>query len=62
MSRVRGGGQADPLIGQRVRHPTYGTGMIIHVEGVEEDRKLTVSFGNHGTKKLMERFANLSWA
>jgi DNA helicase-2/ATP-dependent DNA helicase PcrA len=62
VSRVRPGGQADPLIGQRVRHPTYGTGMIIHVEGAEEDRKLTVSFENHGTKKLMERFANLSWA
>jgi len=59
---VRPGGQANPLIGQRVRHPTYGTGMIIQVEGADEDRKLTVSFENHGTKKLMERFASLSWA
>ncbi len=52
----------DPLIGQQVYHPTYGTGTIIEVEGEEEDRKLTVSFKGHGTKKLMERFANLSWA
>jgi DNA helicase-2/ATP-dependent DNA helicase PcrA len=43
----------------KVRHPTYGTGTIIHVEGDEDDRRLTVSFINHGTKKLVERFANL---
>jgi hypothetical protein len=55
----RGG---NPLIGQCVRHPTYGLGTIIHVDGEDDDRKLTVSFTNHGTKKLVERFANLSWA
>jgi DNA helicase-2/ATP-dependent DNA helicase PcrA len=56
------GGEGNPLIGRLVSHPTYGTGTIVMVEGSEEDRKLTVSFRNHGTKKLMERFANLSWA
>ena len=45
-----------------MRHPTYGLGTIIHVDGEDDDRKLTVSFSNHGTKKLVERFANLSWA
>jgi len=55
-------GASNPLIGQRVRHPSYGTGTIIRVEGEDEDRKLTVSFSGHGTKKLLERFANLSWA
>ena len=40
----------------------------LHVDGsVEglvslEDRKLTVSFSGFGTKKLLERYANLSWA
>jgi DNA helicase II / ATP-dependent DNA helicase PcrA len=53
---------SNPLIGQRVRHATYGTGTIINVEGEGEDRKLTVRFSDHGTKKLMERYANLSWA
>jgi ATP-dependent DNA helicase UvrD/PcrA len=53
---------ANPLIGQRVRHPTYGVGTIIGVEGEDEERKLTVSFANYGTKKLIERFAHLSWA
>jgi DNA helicase-2/ATP-dependent DNA helicase PcrA len=53
---------SNPLIGQQVRHPSYGVGTIIHVDGEDEDRKLTVSFAGHGTKKLLERFANLSWA
>ena len=53
---------ANPLIGQRVRHATYGTGTIIAVEGEEQERKFTVRFSDHGTKKLMELYANLSWA
>jgi DNA helicase-2/ATP-dependent DNA helicase PcrA len=51
---------ANPWIGRKVRHPTYGIGTIIHIEGEDEERKITVSFAGHGTKKLMERFANLS--
>jgi DNA helicase-2/ATP-dependent DNA helicase PcrA len=43
----------------RVRHATYGNGTIIGVEGEDEERKLTVSFSDHGTKKLIERYANL---
>jgi DNA helicase-2/ATP-dependent DNA helicase PcrA len=58
----RSTGAADPLVGQRVRHATYGTGTIIGVEGDGEDRKFTVRFSDHGVKKLMERYANLSWA
>ncbi len=53
---------SNPLIGQRVRHATYGAGTIIDVEGDGEDRKFTVRFSDHGTKKLVERYANLSWA
>jgi DNA helicase-2/ATP-dependent DNA helicase PcrA len=52
----------NPLIGQRVRHATYGTGTIVAVEGEEPERKFTVRFSDHGTKKLMEMYANLSWA
>lgn len=52
----------NPLIGQRVRHATYGTGTIIAVEGEEPERKFTVRFADHGTKKLLELYANLSWA
>jgi DNA helicase-2/ATP-dependent DNA helicase PcrA len=53
-------GSSNPLIGQRVRHPNYGVGTIIEVDGEDEDRKLTVSFSGHGTKRLVERYANLS--
>lgn len=52
----------NPLIGARVRHPTYGVGTIVAVEGDEGDRKFTVSFTDHGVKKLMERYANLQLA
>jgi DNA helicase-2/ATP-dependent DNA helicase PcrA len=52
----------DPLIGTRVRHPKYGLGTILEVEGEGEDRKLTVSFQDYGAKKLLERYANLQLA
>ncbi len=55
----KAGSGGHPLIGVRVKHPTYGVGTIIGVDGDEEDRKLTVSFVDHGTKKLVERYANL---
>lgn len=52
----------DPLVGTRVRHPKYGIGTILQVEGEGEDRKLTVSFQDFGPKKLLERYANLELA
>ena len=60
--RASRSGSANPLIGQRVRHATYGAGTIIGVEGEDEDRKFTVRFSDHGTKKLVERYAKLTWA
>ena len=52
----------NPLIGTRVRHPKYGIGTILEVEGEGEDRKLIVSFQDYGAKKLLERYANLQLA
>jgi DNA helicase II / ATP-dependent DNA helicase PcrA len=52
----------NPMIGTRVRHPKYGIGTILDVEGEGEDRKLTVSFEDYGAKKLLERYANLQLA
>jgi len=52
----------DPLIGTRVRHPTFGVGTILDVEGEDENRTLTVSFADYGAKKLRERYANLQLA
>ena len=51
--------QTNPLIGTRVRHPTYGVGTILQVEEDGDDRRFTVSFLDHGTKKLLERYAHL---
>ena len=52
----------DPLIGQRVSHPTYGVGTVLAVEGDGPDRKITVSFPGYGRKKLVERYAKLERA
>jgi DNA helicase-2/ATP-dependent DNA helicase PcrA len=52
----------NPLVGTRVRHPTYGLGTIVKVEGDEGDRKFTVSFSDYGVKKLMEKYAHLELA
>jgi DNA helicase II / ATP-dependent DNA helicase PcrA len=49
----------NPLLGQKVRHPDYGVGTIVGVEGDDEDRKLAVSFPGRGTKKFIERYAPL---
>jgi DNA helicase II / ATP-dependent DNA helicase PcrA len=50
---------SNPLIGTRVRHPTYGIGTILNVEDDGDDRRLVVSFADYGTKKLIERYAHL---
>jgi len=50
------------LVGTRVRHSKFGLGTIIDVEGEGDDRRLTVSFQDHGPKRLLERYANLQLA
>jgi DNA helicase-2/ATP-dependent DNA helicase PcrA len=45
--------------GVRVRHPKYGEGILVAREGEGDDAKITVQFTGHGTKKLVERFAQL---
>lgn len=49
----------NPLLGQRVRHPEYGIGTIVGVEGDDDDRRLSVSFPGRGTRKFVERYAQL---
>ncbi len=56
---IRRGGPADPLLGQKVRHAEYGVGTVVGVEGEEDDRRISVSFPGRGTKKFIERYANL---
>src|SRR5262249_13091569 len=51
--------EANPMLGRKVRHPEYGVGTIVGVEGDEDDRRLSVSFPGRGTKKFIERYAQL---
>ncbi len=56
---IRRGADTNPLVGQKVRHPQYGVGTIIGVEGDDDDRRLSVTFPGRGTKKFVERYAQL---
>jgi len=55
-------GDANPMLGRKVRHPSYGVGTIVGVEGEDEDRRVSVSFPGRGTKKFIERYAQLEQA
>lgn len=56
------GGDSNPMLGRKVRHPSYGVGTIVGVEGDDEDRRVSVSFPGRGTKKFIERYAQLEQA
>ena len=55
------GGASVPKVGLRVRHGTYGLGIVRSVEGVTQDAKVTVEFANRQTKKFVLKFANLEY-
>jgi DNA helicase-2/ATP-dependent DNA helicase PcrA len=58
-STIKRVSRADPLLGRKVRHPEYGVGTVVGVEGEDDDRRLSVSFPGRGTKKFIERYAQL---
>ncbi|MCX8072793.1 MAG: UvrD-helicase domain-containing protein [Candidatus Binatia bacterium] len=45
--------------GQRVRHPTFGIGTVLQVEGWGDDQKVVVLFQRAGRKKLVVRLAGM---
>ena len=45
--------------GTKVRHATFGIGIVRRSEGRGEQEKLMVQFARAGMKKLIRRFANL---
>ncbi len=59
---LKRGADANPMLGRKVRHPTYGTGTVVGVEGDDDDRRVSVSFPGRGTKKFIERYAQLELA
>jgi len=58
-----GGGEAGeaggPRAGMRVRHPIYGRGTVLGVEGRGPGQKLRIRFDDAGVKKIVVRYANL---
>jgi DNA helicase-2/ATP-dependent DNA helicase PcrA len=59
---IKRGSDANPMLGRKVRHPSFGVGTIVGVEGDDEDRRVSVSFPGRGTKKFIERYAQLEQA
>ncbi|HTT33252.1 MAG TPA: UvrD-helicase domain-containing protein [Methylomirabilota bacterium] len=59
---IKRGADANPMLGRKVRHPSYGVGTIVGVEGDDDDRRVSVSFPGRGTKKFIERYAQLEQA
>jgi len=46
--------------GSKVRHPDYGPGVVLTIEGSGDAEKVTVYFDRAGRKKFVARFANLT--
>jgi DNA helicase-2/ATP-dependent DNA helicase PcrA len=45
--------------GQNVEHLRFGQGKVIKVEGVGPNKKAVISFGKHGRKQILLKFAKL---
>ena len=45
--------------GERVVHPSFGSGAVVEVTGFGKDTKVTVDFDQAGRKKLLVRYAQL---
>lgn len=46
-------------VGQRVSHDRFGEGVILAIEGEEQNKKALVDFDNFGKKQLLLKFARL---
>ena len=47
-------------VGMKVRHKTFGDGLIVSTKSMASDTLLEIAFDNSGTKKLMANYANLT--
>ena len=46
--------------GQTVRHPVFGQGQVINVEGHGENMRIDVDFASYGPKRLIAMYARLT--
>ncbi len=49
----------DWKLGQKVKHAKFGYGMVINVEGSDQNIRLQIAFQNQGVKWLIAKLANL---
>lgn len=61
-SQDAGGDGEGVAIGTRVRHPVFGRGEVLSIEGSDLNQKLVIKFERAGVKKVMVRYANLELA
>jgi hypothetical protein len=47
-------------VGDWVRHPEFGDGLILEAKGAGESASVVVSFPDNTRRRLMIKFANLS--
>jgi DNA helicase-2/ATP-dependent DNA helicase PcrA len=52
-------GEEGPRPGMKVKHPMFGVGQVMHVEGTGGDARVTVYFPRGGKKRLIAKYANL---
>jgi DNA helicase-2/ATP-dependent DNA helicase PcrA len=46
-------------VGRLVRHPAFGSGLIVDREGSGRNTKLTIDFSRHGKKKILPAYTKL---
>ncbi|MAJ58596.1 MAG: hypothetical protein CBC48_00850 [bacterium TMED88] len=61
-SQEASGGDGEIQPGTRVRHPVFGVGEIIEVQGAGLNQKLKIRFERAGLKTVVVRYANLEMA
>jgi DNA helicase-2/ATP-dependent DNA helicase PcrA len=54
--------EASFFAGQKVRHGTFGDGIVVSSKLVENDEEVTVAFAGKGVKRLLASFAKLQQA
>ena len=57
--KLSGGEDAPMPLGQRVRHPRFGEGVVLDWEGTGSHARVQVNFETAGTKWLVLAYANL---
>lgn len=60
--RVRTPKQIDLRAGMAVTHPVFGTGIVMSVENIGNDRLVEIAFDSCGTKRIMANYVRLTTA